>query len=323
MPALDSPLVIYLTVFVAVTLLFNVVGAAYMRYRNRSSRISSRLTRLSTPQTVEDLRDLLVLENGPEDAAVHDIEVSKFNVVQIHKQSGLSTPLFQLAVYAFFGGVLLSLCTLYFMNFSIVHLFIAVMLGGVLLLWYLRRARAKRCDAFAEQLPDAIDVAIRSLKAGHPFVGSLALVAEEMPDPVGTEFGLLADQLGYGSRVEDALQMLRSRVPAEDLRYLTLALVIHEKSGGNLTNTLRTLAEVIRQRQALAGKVRALSAEGRFTAKLMSVFPLIIYGVLTLISPGYFDDLWELGYKQHFFVFCIAMTVVGNFFINKMVKLEV
>lgn len=316
-------IVVYGGVFCGVFMTVNTVSRALLRQRRTADAINRRLELLTAQESHASVRELLLREAAAPRASGAGLNLDAYNVLRIYKQSGLRTPLWQIVGLSVGAACAIALASTYILTVPPVQIALAIGLTPVVLLWYLRRARAKNCEAFSEQLPDAIDVAIRSLKAGHPFVASLGLVAEEMPDPVGTEFGLLADQLGYGSRIEDALATMRNRIPCEDLRYLTIALVIHEKSGGNLTNTLRTLAEVIRQRHALSGKVRALSAEGRFSAKLMSVFPLIIYGVLAAISPNYYDELWGSGWKSHFVGFCVVMTLVGNFFISRMVKLEV
>jgi tight adherence protein B len=199
--------------------------------------------------------------------------------------------------------------------------FLAVLCAGPFA--YLRFRRDRRIRAFAAQLPEAIDVIVRSLQAGHPLTTSLALVGSEMPDPVGTEFGILNDELTYGTDLGTALRNLQDRMPAEDLSMFALTVMIQRTTGGNLAEILETLSTTIRERQMLRLKVRALTAEGRFSAIFMTVFPFLVYFVLRAISPDYFAPLWDSNYGSWVFGGCLFAMAMGNLIMRRMVNFRV
>lgn len=136
----------------------------------------------------------------------------------------------------------------------------------VLVLMVRRRARWK---AITTQLPDAIDIMVRSLRAGHPVATSIGMVAREMRDPLATEFGLVVDEMTYGLNLENALSNMARRVGLSDLRFLVVAVTVQVEVGGNLAEILGSLSRVIRERGKMRAKIRALSAEGRFSAILL------------------------------------------------------
>ncbi|HWA46655.1 MAG TPA: type II secretion system F family protein [Dongiaceae bacterium] len=151
-----------------------------------------------------------------------------------------------------------------------------------------RRSRMKR---LVQQLPDAIDIVVRSLRAGHPISTSIAMVAREMRDPIATEFGLVVDEMTYGLNLDDALSNMARRVGVNDLRFLVVAVMIQMQVGGNLAEVLNSLSRVIRERTRMRAKVRALSAEGRLSAFILSVLPFIMIGAISLLRPGYYSEV--------------------------------
>lgn len=157
--------------------------------------------------------------------------------------------------------------------------------------WYIHRRRKRRVRRFGEQLPAALDLLVRSLRIGHPLSASLGIVAEEMPDPIGTEFGIVVDEVTYGLDLEDAFEHLNRRVALPDLRYMTVAINIQHTAGGNLAEILAGLARVIRDRFQMFRKIKAVSAEGRMSAIFLSSFPLILAGTLYLINPEYYTQV--------------------------------
>ena len=136
----------------------------------------------------------------------------------------------------------------------------------------LRFMRSRRHSRFGAQFPDALDVIVRSLRAGHPVPVAIAMVAREMPDPVGTEFGIVSDEITYGADLETAMRNLYFRVGQEDMPLFVTAVAIQTSTGGKLSEILENLSGVIRLRFKMRRKVRALAAEGRFSAMLLSAF---------------------------------------------------
>lgn len=146
----------------------------------------------------------------------------------------------------------------------------------------------RRLKRFGDQLPDAIDMITRSLRAGHPVSTALRLVAEEMHDPIGTEIGLMVDEMTYGLDMREALARLAQRVNYEDLRYLVVAINIQYAAGGNLAEILSGLSAVIRARAGMFRKIKVLSAEGRMSAIVMGLLPFAVGGTIMLMNPAYY-----------------------------------
>src|SRR5437667_3236266 len=157
----------------------------------------------------------------------------------------------------------------------------------ILVLSYIGRRRIRR---FTAQLPDALDMMVRSLRAGHPISASMGLIAREMPDPIGSDFGLVFDETTYGLELSEALENLSRRYEVTDLRFMVVAIKVQLGTGGNLAEILAALSRVIRDRQRMDLKVKALSAEGRFSAYVLSVLPFLVMGGMLLINPGYFAE---------------------------------
>lgn len=166
--------------------------------------------------------------------------------------------------------------------------------GGVVLpLLILRFLRGRRQRRFAEQFAEAIDIIVRSLRAGHPIAAAIKMAAREMPDPIGTEFGMVEDEITFGLDLESAMRNLQERVGQDDLPLFVTSISIQTQSGGNLTEILANLSETIRQRAKLKRKVRALSAEGRISAIILGVVPFVLFGVLNLIAPEFYGAHWH------------------------------
>jgi tight adherence protein B len=166
--------------------------------------------------------------------------------------------------------------------------------GIGLVLLYLKRARTKRRAKFEEQLPDAIDLIVRSLKVGHPLSGAMGVVGRELPAPISTEFQTAYDEVSYGQDVPTACAKMAERVPIPDLGYFAMAIQIQQESGGNLVESLSKLSQVIRERFRMFRKVKALTAEGRFSAWFLSLFPLFLVFAIQLIKPDYYTQVMDV-----------------------------
>jgi tight adherence protein B len=169
----------------------------------------------------------------------------------------------------------------------------------------------KRMVRLLKQLPDALDLMARGLRVGHPLNTTLQSVANEMPDPIGSEFGIVVDQVAYGDELTDAMRQLADRIDEEDVHYLSIAINMQAGSGGDLADVLTTLSRVIRSRMALRRKVRAISSEGRLTAYILSSLPVAIAAVMTTTTPTYYGEVMDY---PHFWpvMGCIAVAVVLN-----------
>jgi len=202
--------------------------------------------------------------------------------------------------------------------------FLAITLAGLLatasIYLFLLSARRRRIAAFSEQFPDALDVIARGLRAGHPFRVAIGLVAREMPDPVGSEFGIVADEITFGLEQSVAVDNLGPRVGHNDLSFFSTAVNIQHQTGGNLAEILSRLSSMLRSRLKLRLKIRALSSEGRLSAAVLSLTPFILFALITLISPDYFFGVKDHPIAVPALIVGGLLLVFGNVILYRMVN---
>ena len=168
-----------------------------------------------------------------------------------------------------------------------------VIAGVVLPLWLLVQARRRRLAEITAQLPDALDMLVRSLRAGHPVSTGIGMVAEEMPDPIGREFAMVYDEMSYGLDLRNALEKMADRLQHPVIDYLIVAMRVQYGTGGNLAEILGSLSDVLRERLRLQSKVKALSAESRLSGRILSILPIGVVVLLAFINPHFYDDAWR------------------------------
>jgi len=186
----------------------------------------------------------------------------------------------------------------------------------------LRIMRSRRQKKFGAQFPDAIDIIVRSLRAGHPVPIAVNMVAREMPDPIGSEFGLVGDEITYGADLETAMRNLYSRIGQDDLPLFVTAVAIQGSTGGNLGEILENLSAVIRQRFKMRRKVKALAAEGRMSA-IMSSLPIGVFFVIYLVSPDFYGSVWKFDLTKYVLACAIGWMLVGNLAMYKLVNFKI
>ena len=164
-------------------------------------------------------------------------------------------------------------------------------IGGVFM-WVNHKA-AKRLAMIEEQLPDAVELMVRSLRVGHPFSSAISIVSKEIKDPLATEFGIISDEATYGRDIGEALKHMAERLDMQDLRFLAVAVAIQQQAGGNLAEILEGLAKVIRARFRLFRRVKAITAEAQWSGKFLSGFPLAALVFIQVSKPDYYDDVLD------------------------------
>jgi tight adherence protein B len=214
------------------------------------------------------------------------------------------------AVLAFTGNVPFAVVT-------------GLLAGPVLFVFMLAYLRAKRLRKLEDQVPEAIDILVRSLRAGHPVSAAVALVSRELPDPIGTEFCILADELTYGLDLETAMNNMASRVGQEDLALLVVATGIQSGTGGNLAEILSSIAKVVRERLKLRLRVKAMSAEGRFSAVILSILPFALFGILWIIAPQFYGEIWDLPLVKTALFAAACWLTIGNIVMYRMVRFKI
>jgi tight adherence protein B len=193
---------------------------------------------------------------------------------------------------------------------------------GAPLAWlYLRAAR--RRARFEAQLPEALDFIARALRAGHGLMAGLGMVASELSDPVAAEFGTVFEEVNFGVPLGEALSRMAARVDSRDLDFFVVAVSIQRETGGNLAELLGGLAGTVRERMKLAGKVRALSSEGRLSAVLMTALPFVLGAILNVINPEYMSLLWTTPEGRQTVAVMLVMMLVGSIWIQMLVRIRV
>jgi tight adherence protein B len=187
----------------------------------------------------------------------------------------------------------------------------------------LRILRGRRQKAFGAQFPDALDMIVRSLRAGHPTPIAITMVAREMKDPIGSEFGIVADEITYGADLETALRNLYFRIGQDDLPLFVTAVAIQGSTGGNLGEILQNLSAVIRQRFKMRRKIRALAAEGRASALILSSLPIMIFLVIQVVAPDFYAGVWNEDLTKKALLVAGTWMGIGNFIMYRLVNFRI
>lgn len=200
-------------------------------------------------------------------------------------------------------------------------------LGSIVLgltpLLYMTYRKKRRMQQFERQLPEALDLVTRALKAGHTFMVGLKMVGDEFSDPIGTEFGKTIDEINFGVSAAEALLGLAERVDCPDVNLFVTAVIVQRDTGGNLAEILEKTSQVIRQRFELLGRVRVLAAEGKLSAVVLIAFPFVVGLLLHVISPDYLTVLFTDAIGKVLMMYGAGMMVVGIVAIRKIVSIRV
>ncbi|MFY2824030.1 type II secretion system F family protein [Ruegeria sp. MALMAid1280] len=282
---------IYVVIFIAV---FFLVEGIYLVAFGKSISLNSKVNRrldmldkgVGREQVLEQLRKEMQQHMKTQSIPLYSLLADKAQKAAIaFTPRQLVMVMVLLSGFAFVG---LSIGTATDMVLRVaLSVFIGV--GGVYT-WVNRKAK-KRMALMEEQLPDAVELMVRSLRVGNPFVSSVQIVANEVQDPLGTEFGIIADECAYGRDVGEALKDMAERLGMQDLRFLSVAVGIQQQSGGNLAEILAGLAKVIRARFRLFRRVKAITAEAQWSGKFLSGFPLFCLMFILVTDPNYYDDV--------------------------------
>jgi len=243
----------------------------------------------------------------------------------------LRTLLYQANLNWTAGGLIFMVVALFFIpayiiiwkfNSVIFGLLIGAALGFAPLGWVLIK-RGRRFKSFQEELPEALDLMVSALRAGHSLIAAMGLVARECPDPVGGEVRICFDEQNYGLELKTALDNMIQRVPLQDLRIVATAIMIQKESGGNLAEVLDKTAHVIRERFRLKRQVMVHTAQGRMTGVVLSLLPPVLGFLLYTVNPDMVSLLWKREIGRMLLWIAAGMTVVGGLIIKKIVDMDV
>ena len=220
-----------------------------------------------------------------------------------------------LAAVGFLAGSLITL------NRSALILFACLL--GMIPFSYIYFKKKRRMEKFQRQLPDALELMARALKAGHAFTGGLKMVATELGDPIGIEFAKTLHEINFGVGVPDALKNLPNRIDCPDLRFFIISVIVQRETGGNLAEILEKISHLIRERFKLQGHIQVLSSEGKLSAMILITLPFGIALTLYVLNPGYISTLFTDPIGRILITFALVMMIIGAFVMKRMVEIKV
>jgi tight adherence protein B len=318
---LDPIYLVWLFIAISAGLAFEAVyllGFSKASYRNTINR------RLKISKDRTDRESVLVQlrrERGLTSGGNYRLNLVALN--RLILQSGLTIGFTRLLVIFGVVSVLAFAATMIFRH-SIVEAGIAALFCATALPFLaLRFLRSRRQKRFGAQFPDSLDIIVRSLRAGHPVPVAVNMVGREMGDPIGSEFGIVSDEVTYGADLETAMRNLYCRIGSDDLPLFVTAVAIQGSTGGNLGEILQNLSGVIRQRFKMRRKIRALAAEGRASAMILSALPIGMFLIIQFIAPDFYGAVWHERLTKMLLGGASAWMLVGNLIMFKMVNFKI
>lgn len=317
--SLDASWVFYVAIGGVALIVADALYLTFHHATDRRRRINRRLAKLDGVAGREQASIQLKRERGLDASGAFILWLSWLN--RLVAQSGVTWGMNRLLLAA--AGCAAASAALALPYHHSYQAPLAALFGGLALpllalLWLRRRRRRKFTDQFAE----AIDMIVRSLRAGHPVPSAIRMVARSMPDPIGSEFGLLEDEVTFGLDLESALRNLYTRVGQVDLPLFVTSVTIQTQAGGNLTEILENLGAVIRERAKMRRKIHALSAEGRFSAILLTAIPVLVFAAINFLAPSYFGKHWGDPVLTKGLIACAVWAGLGNLVMLKMINFK-
>src|SRR5262245_55778640 len=312
--------------FLAVVLLLEGLYLMWDSYKGpEAKKVGQRLRALSAGTDSGQLA--AVLKNR----ALSEVPVLERLLLDIPRIHGLDRFLLQsglgwtvgrlLSISLVFAGTVYVL--LLFVNIlSLVH-WIATIASAFLPLAYVQWIRARRLRKMEEQLPDALDLIGRAMRAGHALPSGLQMVAQEMVDPIANEFRITNDEINFGVSMQQALTNLSERIPITDMRYFVVAVLVQREAGGNLTEVLDNLSKLIRNRLKFHARIKVLTTEARMSAWVLGLLPFALVGLLNLTNPDFISILWTDPAGIVITNIGLTMMAVGIFWLYKLTQIRV
>jgi len=318
---LDTPTLIVICAAISVVLFAEALYLLCFSSASYRSRVNRRLKLSKDQPDREAILIQLRRERGLTGDGLFRFGQQWFNRLLL--ESGLRIGLWGLAAIAFVSAGTAFIGVMRFRD-SMLEAGGAALLFALLVPFLVLRVKRRfRHGKFAAQFPDAMDIIVRSLRAGHPVPVAVGLVAQEMPDPIGTEFGIAADEITYGADVETAMRNLYFRVGQEDLPLFVTAVAIQGSTGGNLSEILENLSGVIRQRFKMRRKIKALAAEGKFSALFLSGLPVAIFILLNLVAPDFYASVIAYSITKIGLGCAAAWMLCGNVLMYRMCNFRI
>lgn len=322
------PIALVLT-FVAVVLAAQTLVGLFLGAREHNRRVNRRLTMLASGMSQEKIYETLLRDPRGSWIGRTPYGALHAKAALYCRQAGVSSGPLQVLGFAAGAAAVLWLAAMIFLRASPVSTpfpqGLMAALGAIGLvtagaLMWLTRARAARLAKLEEQLPLALDVMIRALRAGHPVISAVNLVTQEMPDPIGSEFGLVMDETTYGGEFRDALRSLAHRTGSPDIAFFAVSIAIQNETGGNLAEILGGLATVIRGRASLSKRIRALSSEGRMSALILSLLPVVCVSAVSIFHPEFYTSKFSDPAFWPIVTGIVVLYLIGQLMIRRIVS---
>ncbi|WP_409432901.1 type II secretion system F family protein [Litorimonas sp. RW-G-Af-16] len=318
---ISQNMVIYLLVFAAGFLAVQTTIGAGRQATTRIKLANDRLRRMQGGDSQANIVAQMRKSRGLTSDGMNFRSLNDW-LGQLVLQSGL--PLGAYGIYVALVGFSISLAlTLFLVKGGLIWALVGAGLGLVAPIFILRFLVKRRRNKAVGQLPEALDVIIRSLAAGHPVPVSMALVAREMPDPIGSEFGIASDEVSFGSTISAAVQRLSDRVGHEDFELFSAMIRLQERTGGNLAELLRSNADTIRARQKMRLKVKAASAEGRMSAIILNFAPIALFVLIQVLSPEFYGEVADRPVVKYTLWGVVVWMGIGNLVMRKMINFKI
>ena len=314
----DLNIFVYIFVFVGVLLAYEGVVQLLFRRETQGEARNRRMKMIqhgaSTDQVLQLLRDPAMFsgekKGGP---------ITRFRRLLI--QAGVTIR----PAWRLLGAIGLGAAAFFVANLFLgpnLALPIGMVVAVVLPFFVLVGMKGARLQKLTKQLPDTLDLMSRGLKVGHPVAVTIGNVASDMPDPIGTEFGIIQDQINYGDDVSTAFHDFAKRVSTEDANYLAVSIGIQHGTGGNLSRILNVLSQVIRDRQTMRKKIKAISAEGRLSGMILTALPVFIYLTIEVSSPSFYGDVRSDPLFPTFAMIIVGLIAVQGLILFRLVNFK-
>ncbi len=311
-------ILIYISIFIGILLAYEGLQQLFMRRETLTEARNRRMKMLqggaSSDEVLQLLRDPAMSNPGESPGLIARLRRLNVQAGVMISPAWIILAAIALAVGAF-------VLAIRFMSQELA-LGCAVVAGVALPLLTLLALKENRSQKLTKQLPDALDLMARGLKVGHPVAVTVGNVATDLPDPIGSEFGIIQDQINYGDDVATAFQDFARRVGTEDANYLAVSIGIQHGTGGNLARVLNILSQVIRDRQTMQKKIKAISAEGRLSGLILTILPLLIYLSIELATPSFYGEVRSDPLFPYFAGVIIGLIVLQGLILRRLVKFK-
>ncbi|MGR8980018.1 MAG: type II secretion system F family protein [Gammaproteobacteria bacterium] len=262
------------------------------------------------------LRDLSAFERWLE--TLPGISALEELIQQAGKKYRAFSVLFLMLLMAVITGAAIGYATA-----NILAMVASAIFAGSLPYLKLKSDLKKRLDLFEEQLPDALDMMSRALRAGYPFNDAMHYISQEMPEPIGSEFGITFEEINYGRDIRDAFNYLLMRVPSTNLISAVTAILIQRETGGNLAELLDKTSDLLRKKFRFQRRVKTITAENRMSAWVLALLPFAVFFVLTIRSPGYMEPLFKSEMGHMILIVGLILQVIGAFWVRKQINFDI